>query len=311
VNSGDKGASFGWITALRNPAIAALAADDGPLQMSLFDQHDLVEIAHPDYPGERLIACCNPLLTAQRAAKRDKLLAATEKLLDTIARRVEKGRLTRADKIGEAVGKAIGKYKMSKHFHRTITDDSFTYHRNQDNIDAEAALDGVYVIRTSVSAADFDAASVVRGYKDLANIERDFRSIKTDDLQVRPIRHRLDDRVKAHLLICMLARYLVWHLRKAWAPLTFTDENPPARDDPVAPARRSTHADTKAAHKHDTHSNPLHSFTGLLKHLATLTRNKIRYQDTNIEIGTLTDPTPVQRRAFDLINAPIPLTIAV
>lgn len=305
-----KGACFGWITALRNPAIAKLAEDQGPLQMSLFDTQNFAEITHPDYPGERLIACRNPVLTAQRARTRDKLLTATEKLLEAIATRVDKGRLTGADKIGEAVGKAIGKYKMGKHFHRTITDDSFTYHRNQDNIDAEAAFDGIYVIRTSVSAADFDAASVIRSYKDLSGIERDFRSIKTDDLHVRPIRHRLEDRVKAHLLICMLARYLVWHLRKAWAPLTFTDENPPARDDPVAPAKRSTEADAKAAHKHDADGNPLHSFTGLLKHLATLTRNKIRYHHTNIEIDTLTDPTSIQRRAFDLINAPIPLTIA-
>jgi hypothetical protein len=306
----DKGASFGWITALRNPAIAALAADDGPLQMSLFDQQDLVEIAHPDYPGERLIACRNPLLTEQRARKRHKLLTATEKLLEAIAKRVEKGRLTGADKIGEAVGKVIGKYKVAKHFHTDITDTGFTYNRNQDNIDAEAALDGIYVIRTSVPAADLDAAGAVQGYKDLANIERDFRSIKTDDLQVRPIRHRLEDRVKAHLLICMLARYLVWHLRKAWAPMTFTDENPPARDNPVAPTKRSADADAKAAHKHDANGNPLRSFTGLLTHLETLTRNRIRYQHTNIEIDTLTDPTPDQRRAFDLINATIPLTIA-
>jgi hypothetical protein len=166
------------------------------------------------------------------------------------------------------------------------------------------------VIRTSVDAAALAPAAVVESYKDLANIERDFRSIKTDDLQVRPIRHRLDDRVKAHLLICMLARYLVWHLRKTWAPLTFTDENPPDRANPVAPAKRSTAADTKAAHKHDAQGSPLHSFQGLLKHLATLTRDKIRYQDTNIEIDKLTDPTPTQRRAFDLINTTIPVTIA-
>ena len=150
----------------------------------------------------------------------------------------------------------------------------------------------------------------MQSYKNLANIERDFRSIKTDDLHVRPIRHRLTDRVKAHLLICMLARYLVWHLRKAWAPLTFTDENPPARENPVAPAQRSTDAQTKAAHKHDPTGNPLHSFTGLLEHLATLTRDQIRYHDTDIELDKLTDPTPTQRRAFDLINATIPLTIA-
>jgi hypothetical protein len=306
----DAGASFGWITALRHPAIAVLAADDGPLQMSLFDTQNFAEITGPDYPGERLIACRNPLLAAQRAHKRDELLAATEKLLEAITERVDKGRLTGAGKIGEAVGKVIGKYKMGKHFHRTITDTGFTYHRNQAAIDAEAALDGIYVIRTSVEADALSPAEVVQAYKDLAGIERDFRSIKTDDLQVRPIRHRLEDRVKAHLLICMLARYLVWHLKKCWAPMTFTDENPPGRDNPVAPAKRSTHADAKAAYKCDAHGNPLHSFQGLLKHLATLTRNKIRYQDTDVQIDKLTEATGTQRRAFDLINTTIPLTIA-
>jgi hypothetical protein len=306
----DNGAAFGWITALRNPAIAALAGDQGPLQMTLFDQQDLAEITHPDYPGERLIACRNPALADQRARKRQDLLAATEKLLEAIAQRVAKGRLVGADKIGEAVGKVLGKYKMGKHFARTITDTSFTYHRDQDNIDVEAALDGIYVIRTSVDAATLTQTEVVQSYKDLANIERDFRSIKTDDLQVRPIHHRLEERVKAHLLICMLARYLVWHLRKAWAPLTFTDENSPARANPVAPAKRSTEADAKAAHKHDADGNPVRSFTGLLEHLKTLTRDRIRYKDTDIEIDKLADPTPQQRQAFDLIKATIPLTIA-
>lgn len=306
----DAETGFRWITALRNPAIAALAADDGPLQMSLFDQQDLAEITHPDYPGERLIACRNPLLAARRARKRTELLAATEKLLGAIKTRVEAGRLSGAADIGKALGKVMGKYKMAKHFDTTISDDGFTYHRNQASIDTEAALDGIYVIRTSVDAATLTPAAVVQSYKDLANIERDFRSIKTDDLHVRPVRHRLTDRVKAHLLICMLARYLVWHLRKAWAPLTFTDENPPARENPVAPAQRSTDAKAKAAHKHDPTGNPLHSFTGLLEHLATLTRDRIRYHDTDIEFDKLTDPTPTQRRAFDLINATIPLTIA-
>ncbi|UGT93169.1 IS1634 family transposase [Mycobacterium ostraviense] len=305
----EAGADFGWITAPRAPQIAALAADQGPLQMSLFDTQDLVEIAHPDYPGERLIACRNPLLAAQRACKRHNLLAATEKLLGPIKSRVQSGRLAGAADIGKAVGKVIGKYKVAKHFDTTISDDSFTYHRNQAAIDAEAALDGIYVIRTSVDAAELAPAAVVQSYKDLANIERDFRSIKTDDLQVRPVHHRLEDRVKAHLLICMLARYLVWHLRKAWASLTFTDEKPPARENPVAPAQRSTDADTKAAHKHDAQGNPLRSFAGLLKHLKTLTRDKIRYLDTDIEIDKLADPTPEQRRAFDLIGATIPLTI--
>ena len=306
----EAGASFGWITALRNPAIAALAADQGPLQMSLFDQQDLVEIAHPDYPGERLIACRNPALADQRARKRTQLLAATEKLLEPLTKRVAAGRLAGAADIGKAVGKVLGKYKMAKHFHTTITDSGFTYHRNQHNIDAEAALDGIYVIRTSVDATELTPAQVVESYKNLANIERDFRSIKTDDLQVRPIRHRLQDRVKAHLLICMLARYLLWHLRKAWAPLTFTDENPPVRDNPVAPAQRSTDAAAKAATKQDAHGHPLRSFAGLLQHLKTLTRNRIRYHNTDIEIDKLADPTPEQRRAFDLIEATIPLTIA-
>jgi hypothetical protein len=280
--------------------------------MSLFDQHDLAEIVHPDYPGERLIACRNPALAEQRGRRRGNLLDATEKLLDALAKRVEAGRLAGADKIGKALGKVSGKYKMDKHFDTTITDESFTYQRNQDNIDAEAALDGIYVIRTSVGASQLDSAAVVASYKDLANIERDFRSIKTDDLQVRPVRHRLTDRVEAHLLICMLARYLVWHLRKAWAPLTFTDENPPVRDNPVLPAQRSAEADAKAksACKQDTNANPVRSFVGLLEHLKTLTRDRIRYQDTDIEIDKLADPTPTQRRAFDLIEASIPLTIA-
>jgi len=306
----DNGADFGWITALRNPAIAALAADQGPLQMSLFDQQDLVEIAHPDYPGERLIACRNALLADQRARKRTQLLAATEKLLEPITKRVGAGRLTGAADIGKAVGKVLGKYKMAKHFDTTISDDSFSYHRDQDNIDAEATLDGVYVIRTSVDATELTPAAVVQSYKELANIERDFRSIKTDDLQVRPVRHRLEDRVKAHLLICMLARYLIWHLRKAWAPLTFTDENPPTRNNPVAPAQRSTDADAKAANKQHNNGSPIRSFAGLLEHLKTLTRDRIRYQDTDIEIDKLAEATPTQRRAFDLIETTIPLTIA-
>lgn len=306
----EAGAGFGWITALRGPAIAKLAEDQGPLQMSLFYQQDFVEIAHPDYPGERLIACRNPYLAHRRGAKRQDLLAATENLLEPIAKRVQAGRLQGAGDIGKAVGKVLGKYKMAKHFHTTIGDDGFTYRRDQDNIDAEAALDGVYVIRTSVDATELTPAEVVQSYKDLANIERDFRSIKTDDLQVRPIRHRLEDRVKAHLLICMLARYLVWHLRKAWSPLTFTDENPPVRDNPVTPATRSTEATAKASRQHDANNNQLYSFRGLLEHLKTLTRNRIRYHDNDIEFDQLTDATPTQRRAFDLINTTIPLTIA-
>jgi Transposase DDE domain len=306
----DTPTDFGWITALRAPAIAKLARDDGPLQMSLFDTQDLAEITHPDYPDERLIACRNPALAQERARKRHDLLAATEKELTRIRERVKRGTLSGAAQIGKAVGKVSGKYKVDKHFATTITDTEFAFERNQTAIDAEAALDGIYVLRTSVDADTLDAAAVVAGYKKLANIERDFRIIKTDDLDLRPIYHRLDQRVRAHLLICLLACYLVWHLRKAWAPLTYTDEHPPARDNPVAPAKRSATADAKAATKHDTDGNPLRSFRGLIDHLGTLTRDRISYQGTDIEIDKLTEPTLDQRRAFDLINTTIPQTIA-
>ena len=306
----EAGTGFGWITALRAPAIAKLAAEQGPLQMSLFDTQDIAEVTHPDYPGERLIACRNPALAAERARKRADLLAATDKDLTRIAERVQAGTLAGADKIGQAYGKVVGKYKVGKHFHRHITDTTFTYGRDHTGIDAEARLDGIYVLRTSVPANDLDAAAVVTGYKNLANVERDFRSIKTDDLDLRPIHHRLEQRVKAHVLICLLASYLVWHLRKAWAPLTFTDEHPPQRDNPVQAARRSTHAQAKASRQQDSEGTPLRNFRGLLDHLGTLTRNQIRYHHTNVEIDKLSDPTPDQRRAFELIGTAIPLTAA-
>ena len=306
----DTATAFGWITALRAPDIATLAAEQGPLQMSLFDTQDLAEISHPDYPGERLITCRNPALAAERARKRTELLAATDADLAAIAARVAAGRLRGAGKIGEAIGRVIAKRKVGKHFRREITDTTFTYHRDQAGIDAEAALDGIYVLRTSVPATELDPAAVVESYKNLAHVERDFRSIKTDDLDLRPIHHRLDERVRAHVLICLLACYLVWHLRKAWAPLTFTDEHPPTRDNPVAPAQRSPQAHAKASTQHDPDGNPLRSFRGLLDHLATLTRNDIHYHGTNATVPTLAEPTPDQRRAFDLIGTPIPLTAA-
>ena len=306
----DTATAFGWITALRAPDIATLAAEQGPLQMSLFDTQDLAEISHPDYPGERLITCRNPALAAERARKRTELLAATDADLAAIAARVAAGRLRGAGKIGEAIGRIIVKRKVGKHFRRDITDTTFTYHRDQAGIDAEAALDGIYVLRTSVPATELDPAAVVESYKNLAHVERDFRSIKTDDLDLRPIHHRLDERVRAHVLICLLACYLVWHLRKAWAPLTFTDEHPPARDTPIAPAQRSPQAQAKASTQHDANGNPLRSFRGLLDHLATLTRNDIHYHGTNATVPTLAEPTPDQRRAFDLIGTPIPLTAA-
>ena len=300
---------IGWITALRAPAIAKLAADDGPLQMSLFDQQDLGEISHPDYPGERLIACRNPLLAADRARKRAELLDATQALLDETTARVRAGRLTGAGEIGIAVGKVINKYKVGKHFQVTITSASLAVQRKQAQIDAEAAFDGIYVLRTPVPARELDAAGVVLAYKNLASLERDFRIIKADDLDLRPIYRRLEDRVKAHVLICMLACYLTWHLRKAWAPLTFTDEDPPPRAGPVAPARRSPPAQAKASRQRDQAGHPYRSFGGLLDHLATLTRNQVRLAGISAELPILAEATADQHYAFELIGAPIPLTL--
>jgi len=299
--------AYSWITALRAPAIGKLMADGGPLQMSLFDQQNLAEITSPDYPGERLVACRNPVLAADRARTREELLAATENLLAPIVARVQAGRLTGAGEIGVAVGKVISKYKTAKHFSITITDTSLAVTRNLAQIDAEAALDGFYVLRTPIPAAELDAPGVVTAYKNLKYVERDFRSIKTDDLDLRPVFHRLEDRVKAHVLICMLACYLTWHLRRAWAPLTFTDEDPPPPGDPVAPARRSTRSQAKASGQHDPAGRPYHSFRGLLEHLATLTRNQIRFAGTRDTVPMLAEPTSTQREAFDLIGVSIPL----
>jgi hypothetical protein len=301
--------TYEWITALRAPAIRKLMADDGPLQLSLFDQQDLAEITSPDFPGERLIACRNPVLAADRARTRDDLLAATEKLLAPLITRVRSGRLQGAGQIGVEVGKVISTYKTAKHFEVTITDTTLTVTRKQDRIDAEAALDGFYVLRTPVPADQLDAASVVTAYKNLKYVERDFRHIKSDDLDLRPVFHRLEERVKAHVLICMLACYLTWHLRRAWAPLTYTGQDPPAQDNPVTPARRSATAQAKASGQHDPAGRPYHSFRGLIEHLATLTRNQVRYTGTDVTIAMLAEPTSTQRQAFELIGAPIPLTL--
>jgi len=301
---------FGWVTALRAPAIAALAADDGPLQMSLFDQVNLAEITHPDYPGERLVACRNPALAQERARKRLALLEATDIELAKIVAAVVAGRLSGAGKIGVRVGKVVGRYKMAKHYTLTITDDTFVFTRDQDQITTEAALDGIYVIATTMAPEQMDAAKVVATYKSLARVERDFRSIKSIDLDLRPIHHYTETRVRAHVFICMLAAYLVWHLRQAWAPLTFTDENRPDHPDPVAPAQRSKNADAKAATKTTTDELPARSFTALLDHLATLTRNHLRvagHDQSGFDL--LAIPTPTQRRAFELLGAPIPLTL--
>jgi len=301
--------TYEWITALRAPAIRKLMADDGPLQLSLFDQQDLAEITSDDFPGERLIACRNPVLAADRARTREDLLAATEKLLAPLIARVRAGRLQGAGEIGVEVGKAITTYKTAKHFAVTITDHSLNIERRQDRIDAEATLDGFYVLRTPVPAGELDVAAVVTAYKNLKYVERDFRHIKSDDLDLRPVFHRLEERVKAHVLICMLACYLTWHLRRAWAPLTYTDQDPPARDTPVTPARRSAAAQAKASYQHDPAGQPYHSFRGLLEHLATLTRNQVRYAGTQVTVAMLAEPTSTQRHAFELLGTPIPLTL--
>ena len=301
--------SYGWITALRAPAIRKLMAGDGPLQLSLFDEQDLAEISSPDFPGERLVACHNPVLAADRARKREDMLAATERLLRPLIDRVAAGTLRGAAAIGTAVGKVIGKHKMAKHLKVTITNDVLAVERRQDSIDAEAALDGIYVIRTPVPDSELDAAGIVTAYKNLKYVERDFRHIKADDLDLRPVFHRLTRRVKAHVLICMLAAYLVWHLRKAWAPLTYTDEDPPTPGNPVAPARRPAAAQARAARHHDQDGRPYRSSRGLLEHLATLTRNQVRFAGAPAAVPVLTEPTSEQRQAFDLIGVPIPLAL--
>jgi transposase len=280
---------YAWITALRAPAIRKLMADDGPLQLSLFDEQDLAEITSDDFPGERLIACRNPALAEERARKREALLAATEKLLAPLTARVAAGKLAGSAGIGKKAGEVIGKYKMAKHLDVTTTDTSLAIGRRQEAIEEEARLDGIYVIRTPLPAAELGAAGTVTAYKNLKYVERDFRHIKSDDLDLRPAFHRLEKRVKAHVLLCMLAAYLTWHLRQAWAPLTYTDEEPPEPADPVA-AARSASAEAKARRQHDEHSRPYLSYQGLLDHLATLARNELHFAGTSAAIPVLTDP---------------------
>jgi len=300
---------YAWITALRAPAIRKLITGDGPLQLSLFDEQDLAEIESPDFPGERLIACRNPALAAERARKREALLTATEKLLAPVIARVAAGRLAGKAEIGRKTGEVLNKYKMARHFDITITDTSLAVERKQEAIQDEARLDGIYIIRTPLPAAELDAAGTVTAYKNLKYVERDFRTIKSDDLDLRPVFHRLEKRVKGHVLICMLAAYLTWHLRQAWAPLTYTDEEPPEHAGPVAPAQRSASAEAKARRQHDEHGRPYLSYQGLLAHLATLTRNELRFSGTPLAVPVLTDPTSRQKQAFDLIGAAIPLTL--
>jgi hypothetical protein len=295
----------GWITALKAPQIRRLVVD-GALQLSLFDEHNMAEITTEEFPGERLVVCRNPLVAADRARKREDLLEATERGLQPIAERVARGTLRGADKIGLAVGPAVKRYRMKKHFDLAITNTSFTFTRKREQIAAEAALDGIYVLRTSVDSERLSTGEVVRAYKGLEQVERAFGTLKGPELQIRPIHHRLEDRVRAHVLLCMLAYYLTWHLRAAWAPLLFKDEHPPLAADPVAKATRSPAAQRKAQTKRTTTGEPCHSYRSLLAELATLTRNTIRPAGATATFDQLAQPTDLQARALDLAHhAPV------
>jgi transposase len=297
-----------WITALKSVSIRSLV-EQGHLQLGLFDQRNLAEITSPDYPGERLVACRNDALAKLRAHKRESLLQATEALLAPIKAGVEAGRLTGQDKIGVQVGKIINRHKVAKHFELSIGDAALAWERRQDAIDAEAALDGLYVIRTSLDAKSMDAPSCVRSYKALSNVERAFRSLKTVDLKVRPIHHRLADRVRgAHILLCMLAFYVEWHMREAWRELMFadTDQSAKATRDPVAPAQRSASAQRKAASKLLDDEQPAHSFCTLMAEMATVVRNTCRTPSAGPDAPTfevLTTANAHQQRALALIQA--------
>ena len=296
-----------WITALKSVSIRGLV-EQGHLQLGLFDQRNLAEITSPDYPGERLVACRNDALAKLRAHKRESLLQATEALLAGIKASVEAGRLTGQDKIGVQVGKIINRHKVAKHFELSIEDAALGWVRRQDAIDAEAALDGLYVIRTSLDAQRMDAPTCVRSYKALSNVERAFRSLKTVDLKVRPIHHRLADRVRAHILLCMLAFYVEWHMREAWRELMFadTDQAAKATRDPVAPAQRSTSAQRKAASKLLDDEQPAHSFATLMAEMATVVRNTCRTPSAGPDSPTfelLTTATAHQQRALASIQS--------
>jgi len=294
---------IGWVSCLRAPAIRALV-DAGDLQLGLFDERNLAEITSPQYPHERLVVCRNPALAAERARKREALLAATEAALTKVRAAVEQGRLKTAAAIGLRAGRVVNAKKMAKHFELEIADGVFAYHRREREIAAEAALDGLYVVRTSVGSERLDSAAVVETYKRLSAVERDFRVMKGDDLAVRPIFHWKADRVRAHLFLCFLAAYVRWHLEAAWAPLLFRDEVPPARTDPVAPPERSASALAKEADHRTPDGLRVGSFATLLAELATLTRNRVvpAGTDERAAFEVLSEPTPVQARALALIG---------
>jgi hypothetical protein len=296
-----------WITALRADTIKKLASE-GRIQPSLFDERDLAEIESPDFPGERLIVCRNPLLADERDRKRKELLAATEKQLDTVvaATTRAKRRLQGAAKIALRVGKVVNQYKVGKHFELDISDTCFAYRRNEVKIREEAALDGIYVIRTSVDSERFPSESAVRAYKDLATVERAFRCMKTIDLKVRPIYHWLDNRIRAHVFLCMLAYYVEWHMREKLAPILFEDDDKEAasrlRRSIVAPAERSPAAKQKDASKRTDDGYPVHNFRTLLDDLATLAKNRVRVSETQAEFYELTEATPTQQQALKLLG---------
>jgi transposase len=297
----------GWITALKSVSIRTLV-ESKQLQFDLFDERNLLELSSPDFPGERLVACRNTQLAKLRAHKREELLVATEINLEKIKATVQSGKLAGMDKIGVRVGKVINQYKVAKHFDLIIDDAGFTFQRKREGIDAEAALDGLYIIRTSLPAEQMEAADCVRNYKSLANVERAFRSLKTVDLKVRPIHHRLENRVRAHIFLCMLAYYVEWHLRDAWRELMFADTDQQAKltRDPVAPAKRSRATLAKLATKRLDDQTPVHCFHSMLAELATIVRNTCRTPSDGAEAATfqvLTNPNPTQVRALDLVKS--------
>jgi transposase len=297
-----------WITALRAPAVAALV-EAGSLQLSLFDERDLAEISDPSYPGERLVVCKNPLLAEERGRKRRELLAATERELEAVAKAVARDKRPLRGKalIGLRVGKVMGRFKMAKHFKLAIADNQFHYERDQQAISAETAIDGIYVVRTNVAAKRLPAEQVVRSYKRLATVERAFRSLKTIDLHIRPIHHHTAERVRAHVLLCMLSYYVEWHMRRALAPILFDDDDKPGgdalRSSVVAPAQRSARALAKAHTQRTSDGQPVHGFTTLLRDLATIAKNHVLPKTPDATpFDMVTRPTPHQKRALDLLS---------
>ena len=308
INELKKRDGIDWITALRTGAIRKLV-DGGQIQLGLFDERNLFEVTHPDFPGERLVACRNSQLALLRAKKRQSLLQATSTELEKVRGMISRGKIKGKDAIGVRVGKVVDKYKMSKHLVLDIRDDGFDFHLDDDKVSAEAALDGIYVVRTSVTAQFLATDDVVRSYKMLSQVEQAFRSLKTIDLEVRPIRHRREDRVKAHIFLCMLAHYVVWHMIESWRELLFCDEDQQAKKtrDPIAPAKRSNAALDKVHSKVLDDGTPVHSFQTLLKDLSTIVSNTCRRPGASTAdeptFDIVTNPSPTQQHAYDLLRS--------